>query len=120
MALLVARFYFVYLYRGTAVPLVFHSKHSLSSVQDLQAVVLGQCISIRSNGMMDSFMARYNHYSQSVIRSQPLGEWRLKSIDIAFKVVSFQATEGISSTTSAEHGLSLELQPQHTKRHSLL
>ena len=32
------RFYFVYLYRGIAVPLVFHSKHSLSSVQDLQAV----------------------------------------------------------------------------------
>lgn len=65
-------FYFVYLYRGIAVPLVFHSKHSLSSVQDLQAVVISQCISIRSNGMMDSFMVRYNHYSQSVIRSQYL------------------------------------------------
>eukprot|EP00438_Fugacium_kawagutii_P029931 Skav232677 [mRNA] locus=scaffold698:342006:352587:+ [translate_table: standard] len=65
-------FYFVYLYRGIAVPLVFHSKHSLSSVQDLQAVVISQCISIRSNGMLDSFMVRYNHYSQSVIRSQYL------------------------------------------------
>ncbi|CAK9013622.1 unnamed protein product [Durusdinium trenchii] len=64
--------YFVYLYRGTAVPLVFHSKHCLSSLQDLQAVVVTQCISIRANGMMDSFMSRYNHYSHSVIRSQNL------------------------------------------------
>jgi len=37
-------------------------------------VVISQCISIRSNGMMDSFMVRYNHYSQSVIRSQQLGK----------------------------------------------
>ncbi|CAJ1399618.1 unnamed protein product [Effrenium voratum] len=64
--------YFVYLYRGTAVPLVFHSKHSLSSLQDLQAVVVSQCVAIRANGMLDSFMVRYNHYSQSVIRSQYL------------------------------------------------
>ena len=35
-------------------------------------VVLAQCISIRSNGMLDAFMQRYNHYCQSVIRSQPL------------------------------------------------
>jgi len=67
-----ATMYFIYLYRGTAVPLVFHSKHSLSMVQDLQAVVIGQCVSIRANGMLDSFMLRYNHYSQSVIRSQYL------------------------------------------------
>ena len=35
-------------------------------------VVVTQCISIRANGMMDSFMSRYNHYSHSVIRSQHL------------------------------------------------
>ncbi|CAE7384499.1 ABCC11 [Symbiodinium natans] len=49
-----ATMYFIYLYRGTAVPLVFHSKHALSSVQDLQAVVVGQCVSIRANGMLDT------------------------------------------------------------------
>jgi len=64
--------YFIWLYRGTAVPLVFHSKHELSLCQDLQAVVIGQCVSIRANGMLDNFMARYNHHSQSVIRSQYL------------------------------------------------
>ena len=67
-----ATLFFIYIYRGTAVPLVFHSKHSLSSVQDLQAIVVGQCVSIRANGMLDSFMKRYNHYSQSVIRAQYL------------------------------------------------
>jgi len=63
---------FIWLYRGLAVPLVFHSKFSLSNLQDLQAIVLGQCVSIRANGMHDYFMMRYNHYSQSVIRSQYL------------------------------------------------
>ncbi|CAE8649437.1 unnamed protein product, partial [Polarella glacialis] len=64
--------YFTYLYRGIAVPLVFHSKFSLSNLQDLQTVVLHSCVSIRANGMFDGFMIRYNHYSQSVIRSQYL------------------------------------------------
>jgi len=86
-------FYFVYLYRGTAVPLVFHSKHSLSSVQDLQAVVISQCVSIRANGMMDSFMVRYNHYSQSVIRSQYLiyyicRAWAQSRVFLCFGILS--------------------------------
>lgn len=61
--------YFIYLYRGLAIPLVFHSKFAMSHVQDLQAVVLGQCVSIRSNAMLDSFMKRYNYYGKSVVHS---------------------------------------------------
>jgi len=65
----VACFIFAYLYRGTAVPLVFHQKFSLSQLQDLQTVVLTSCVSIRANGMFEDFMARYNHQSASIIRS---------------------------------------------------
>jgi len=67
-----ASFYFIYIFRGTAVPLVFHSKFSLSSVQDLQATILTSCISVRANNMMETFMQRFNHYSHSIIRSQYL------------------------------------------------
>ena len=45
-------------------------------------VVISQCISIRANGMMDSFMVRYNHYSQSVIRSQLLGKQKKPCIEV--------------------------------------
>mmetsp|Transcript_14103 Transcript_14103/g.49655 ORF Transcript_14103/g.49655 Transcript_14103/m.49655 type:complete len:1809 (-) Transcript_14103:188-5614(-) len=65
-------FYYVYLYRGTAVPLVFHSKFALSCIQDLQGVVMSSCVSIRANGMSPDFMARHNHYSATIIRCQYL------------------------------------------------
>lgn len=61
--------YFIYMYRGLAIPLVFHSKFAMSHIQDLQAVVLGQCVSIRSNAMLDSFMRRYNYYGKSVVHA---------------------------------------------------
>eukprot|EP00930_Biecheleria_cincta_P044225 TRINITY_DN30352_c4_g1_i1.p1 TRINITY_DN30352_c4_g1~~TRINITY_DN30352_c4_g1_i1.p1 ORF type:complete len:1598 (-),score=247.29 TRINITY_DN30352_c4_g1_i1:213-5006(-) len=61
--------YFIYLYRGLAIPMVFHAKFAMSHAQDLHAVVLGQCVSIRSNAMMDSFMRRYNYYSKGVALS---------------------------------------------------
>lgn len=63
-----ASFFFIYVFRGTAVPLVFHSKFALSSVQDLQATVLSCCVSIRGNNMSDLFQSRFNHFSHSVIR----------------------------------------------------
>jgi len=61
--------YFIYLYRGITIPLVFNSKFAMSHLQDLQAVVLGQCVSIRSNAMLDSVMRRYNYYALSVTHS---------------------------------------------------
>jgi len=64
--------FFIYVFRGTTVPLVFHSKFALSSVQDLQATVLTSCVSIRANSMFDGFMQRFNHYSHSTIRCQYL------------------------------------------------
>ena len=54
-------------------PRAFCHRYHLGQSRQRQ-VVISQCISIRSNGMMDSFMVRYNHYSQSVIRSQQLGK----------------------------------------------
>lgn len=67
-----AVFVFIFLYRGTCVPLVFHSKFALSSLQDMQAVVLSTAVSIRANNMFDDFMMRYNHQSASIIRCQYL------------------------------------------------
>jgi len=64
--------YFIWLYRGAAVPLVFHSKFALSNLQDLQATVLASCVSIRVNGMFDDFMMRYNHQMSCIIRCQYL------------------------------------------------
>jgi ABC-type multidrug transport system fused ATPase/permease subunit len=67
-----ACFFLFYVYRGTAVPLVFHAKFSLSQLQDLQAAALTSCVSIRANGMRSDFQARHNHHSQSLIRSNYL------------------------------------------------
>eukprot|EP00933_Yihiella_yeosuensis_P019016 TRINITY_DN1546_c0_g1_i2.p1 TRINITY_DN1546_c0_g1~~TRINITY_DN1546_c0_g1_i2.p1 ORF type:complete len:1631 (+),score=308.62 TRINITY_DN1546_c0_g1_i2:121-5013(+) len=64
--------FYIYLYRGVAVPLVFHSKFALSNMQDLQSVILSCSVPIRANGMFGNFVMRYNHYCQSVIRSQYL------------------------------------------------
>jgi len=65
-------FFFIYLYRGAAVPLVFHSKFNLSVVQDLQAVVLTTCVSIRALGMRGHYVSKYNSSSANVIRCQYL------------------------------------------------
>jgi len=65
-------FFFIYLYRGTAVPLVFHSKLHLSTAHDLQGVVLSSCSSIRANGMADDFCMKYRRCSASVTRCQYL------------------------------------------------
>mmetsp|Transcript_16819 Transcript_16819/g.48894 ORF Transcript_16819/g.48894 Transcript_16819/m.48894 type:complete len:1597 (+) Transcript_16819:77-4867(+) len=67
-----AVFLFIFLYRGTCVPLVFHSKFAMSQLQDMQAVVLSTSMSIRANNMFDYFMMRYNHQSASIIRCQYL------------------------------------------------
>lgn len=59
---------FMYLYRGTAVPLVFHSKFCLSQLQELQAVATTSCVSIRASGMSDDFIKRFNGLSANIIR----------------------------------------------------
>jgi len=64
--------FYVYLYRGTATPLLFHSKFALSSMQDLHGVVMNSCVSIRANNMRADFMARHNHFSASIVRCQYL------------------------------------------------
>lgn len=61
--------YFIYLYRGIAIPLVFHSKFKLSNVQDMQAVVVDSAASIRANGMSKFFLSRYALHSATVVRT---------------------------------------------------
>jgi len=65
-------FAFAWLYRGTAVPLVFHLKFGLSMLQDLQSVVVSTNVSVRANGMTEDFVIRYNQVTASISRSNYL------------------------------------------------
>jgi len=68
----VAILLFMYLYRGTSVPLVFHTKFALSVLQDMQAMALNTAVSVRANGMFDNFIHRYNEQCAVIIRCQYL------------------------------------------------
>lgn len=64
-----AALFFVYLYRGTMMPLIFHSKFGLSRVHDLQCVAISSPMSVRANGMLGEFMCKFNEQSSSIIQS---------------------------------------------------
>jgi len=64
----VTALFFAYVYRGTAVPLIFANKFARSRVHDLQAVCVTSNVSIRANGMVQEFVERFNDQSALVIR----------------------------------------------------
>lgn len=60
--------FFAYIYRGTAMPLIFAFKFSMSRIHDMQTMCLMSNVSVRANGMFHDFMGRFNCESAKIIR----------------------------------------------------
>jgi len=101
--------FFFWVYRGTTIPLVFHSKFALSKVQDLQSCVLSSCVSIRSNGMFDDFMRRHRGCTGSFMRCNYLVQFVVKAWVQSRVFLSFSILVGLFTVGGLWGGMPMGL-----------